>query len=173
MLVIMAGLPGAGKSTLARAIAARLHGVVLDKDPLRAALFPPAEIEYSAEQDDFCMELMLQTAAYLWTKNRQHVIFLDGRTFSREYQIRRAIEFARAHGQEWRIVECVCSEETARARLERDIREGQHPAANRDWSLYQRVKAASDQILLPKIVIDTDLAVDEGVARAVASIAPA
>ena len=165
MLVIMAGLPGAGKSTLARAIATRLNGVVLDKDPLRAALFPPAEIEYSAAQDDFCMELMLQTAAYLWTKDRPRVVFLDGRTFSCEYQIRRAVEYASAHDQEWRIIECVCSEQTARARLERDIREGQHPAANRDWALYQRVKAGFEEIVLPKIVIDTDLPVDECVAR--------
>ena len=39
MIVIMAGLPGTGKSTLARALAQRLAGAVLDKDEIRAALF--------------------------------------------------------------------------------------------------------------------------------------
>src|SRR5689334_7010040 len=63
MIVMMAGLPGSGKSTVARAIAQRLPGTVLDKDVIRAALFDPARIEYSQEQDDFCQEIMLQTAA--------------------------------------------------------------------------------------------------------------
>jgi predicted kinase len=65
ILVVMMGLPGSGKSALARRIAPVLPAVILDKDAVRAALFPPAEIEYSLQQDDFCVEIMLQTAAYL------------------------------------------------------------------------------------------------------------
>ena len=53
-------LPGMGKSTLARALAHRLPGAVLDKDAIRAALFQPAHTEYSLAQDDFCQEIMLQ-----------------------------------------------------------------------------------------------------------------
>jgi predicted kinase len=39
-LVIMAGLPGTGKSTISRVLAAEVGGLVLDKDNVRAALFP-------------------------------------------------------------------------------------------------------------------------------------
>ena len=52
MVVIMAGLPGSGKSTVARALAERLPATVLDKDVIRAALFAPAHVEYSRVQDD-------------------------------------------------------------------------------------------------------------------------
>ncbi|HLJ44418.1 MAG TPA: ATP-binding protein [Bryobacteraceae bacterium] len=166
MLVIMAGLPATGKSTLARALSERSNGVVLDKDPIRRALFPPHEIEYSSEQDDFCMELMLQTAAYLWRRNPERVVFLDGRTFSHEYQIRRAVEFAGSAGQPFRIIECVCSEATARRRLEHDIAEQRHPAANRDFALYLRVKAAFEPITLPKLIVNTDGPLAEAVAQA-------
>jgi len=71
MIVIMAGLPGTGKSTLARALAQRLPGTVLDKDAIRAALFQPPHVEYSLAQDDFCQEIMLQTAAYLLAKDAE------------------------------------------------------------------------------------------------------
>ena len=52
MIVLMAGLPGTGKSTLARELAARTSGRVLSKDEIRHAIFLPDEIEYSTRQDD-------------------------------------------------------------------------------------------------------------------------
>lgn len=58
MIIAMAGLPGVGKSTLARALAARLDAVVLDKDRIRASLFPPSHVDYSRDQDDFCIDVM-------------------------------------------------------------------------------------------------------------------
>ena len=153
MLILMAGLPGSGKSTLARALAAELVGSVLDKDEIRAALFSPDDIEYSTEQDDFCMGILLKVAGYLFRKDASRRIFLDGRTFSRTYQLARATGFAEALGQPWRILECVCSEKTARKRLAKDPA---HPAANRDFDLYLQVKARFEEIILPKTIVDTD-----------------
>src|SRR6266568_2286031 len=153
MLMLMAGLPGTGKSTLSRALAAQLGGTVLDKDEIRAALFPPSDIEYTIEQGDFCMGIMLKVAGYLFRKDHSRRIFLDGRTFSRTYQLDRATGFAEALSQPWRILECVCSQETARRRLADDPA---HQAANRDFELYLKVKARFEEISLPKSVIDTD-----------------
>jgi len=156
MLVILAGLPGSGKSTLARALAARAGGAVLDKDVIRRALFEAEDLEYTAEQDDVVMDVMLQTARYLIGKNPVRVVFLDGRTFSQNYQRRCAIDFAVGLGTDWKLIECVCSEVSARARLLEDARRGTHPAGNRTWDLYERVRASFEAIGEPKIVIDTD-----------------
>ena len=154
----MAGPPGSGKSTLSRALAADLGGTVLDKDQIRAALFPPNDLEYSTEQDDFCMGIMLKVAGYIFRKDVSRNIFLDGRTFSRRYQLDRATGFAEALGQPWRILECVCSEETARERLGKDPG---HLAANRDFDLYLKVKAQFEEITVPKTVIDTDQPIEK------------
>ena len=153
MLILMAGLPGTGKSTLSRALAEQLGGTVIDKDVVRAALFPAADIEYSTEQDDFCMAIMLKVAGYLFRKDPSRIVFLDGRTFSRGYQLKRATGYAEALGQPWRIIECVCSEESARKRLAND---DAHPAGNRDLDLYLEVKTRFEGIAFPKTIIDTD-----------------
>ena len=153
MLILMAGLPGTGKSTLSRALAAELGGTVIDKDRIRATLFDPPDIEYTTEQDEFCMRVMLKVAGYLFRKDPERKVFLDGRTFSQRYQLDRATGYANALGQPWRILECVCGEESARKRLEGGA---SHPAANRDFSLYLAVKARFEEITLPKTVINTD-----------------
>jgi adenylylsulfate kinase len=154
MLILMAGLPGTGKSTLARALAATWQGVVLDKDEIRSVLFPPAFVEYSAEQDDFCQSLMLDTAAYLLTRHPHLRVFLDGRTFSRAYQIQTAIARANLLGTPWRIIICVCSDATARHRL--DPAHSTHPAQNRNYDLYRKLQSEFDPIPPPHLVIDTD-----------------
>ena len=156
----MAGLPGTGKSTLARELARRTSGRILSKDDFRHALFAPEEIEYSTRQDDFCQELMLQTAGYLLTRDPARMIFLDGRPFSRRYQIENVVMAAASLCQRWHILECVCSAESIRRRLEGDASRGEHPAGNRNYALYSELKARFEEILHPKTVIDTDQPLD-------------
>ncbi len=157
MLIVMAGLPGTGKSTLSRALATKLGGTVIDKDQVRAALFSPPDIEYSTEQDDFCMAVMLKVAGYLFRKDPARIVFLDGRTFSQTYQLKRATGFADAISQPWQILECTCSESTARRRLGDG---SNHVAANRNFDLYSKVKSRFKEITFPKTVIDTDQPLD-------------
>lgn len=156
MLVLMAGLPGTGKTTIARELARQLSGTVLNKDEIRRVLFEARDLEYSARQDDFVMEVMLQTAGYLLVQDSSRVIFLDGRPFSRHEQIERVKIFAESIQQPCRILECVCSEASARERLEAQAASAEHPAANRNFDLYLAVKARFEPIQPPKTIIDTD-----------------
>jgi predicted kinase len=167
MIVMIAGLPGTGKSTLARALAQRLPGTVLDKDSIRGSLFEPAYVEYSLSQDDFCGEIMLQTAAYLLTKHAQLHVLLDGRTFSRRYQRDRVIEFSSQVGTTWAMLECVCSEATALKRIAEAVGANSHIAANRTPELYREIRMAWESIDHPKLVIDTDENLESWVDQAV------
>ena len=162
MLIVMAGLPGTGKSTLARALAGPLRAVVLDKDRIRPALFPQELIEYSREQDDFVMRVMLQTAGYVLERHPARNIILDGRTFSQRYQREEVRAFAAGREIPCRVVECVCPVEVAEARLQND---SDHPAANRTVGLHRQVRARFQPIEGPKIVVDTERPLAECVAR--------
>jgi predicted kinase len=154
MLILMAGLPGTGKTYVAKKLAPLLNAVILSKDTVRHALFPPELIEYSTEQDDFVVEVLLQTAEYIWKRNRNQILIIDGRTFSQASQRRHVIDFAEKQMQEWRIIECVCDQEMARQRL--TIPDPTHPAGNRNAALYNQVKDRWQPLEESKIVVSTD-----------------
>jgi predicted kinase len=167
MLVVMAGLPGTGKSTLANAIAPPTGGVVLDKDRIRAALFGN-EVDYSTAQDDFVMNLMLQTAAWFLARNRQRIVILDGRVFSKNSQLERVTDFASKLGIPWLVIECICTDETACRRLEQE--RDNHPAENRTSELYEKLKRRFEPIPQPKTIISTEQPLADCIDRALYAI---
>ncbi|NMB53899.1 MAG: ATP-binding protein [Leptolinea sp.] len=155
MIVAMTGLPGTGKSTLAAELAVRLPAHLLNKDKLRAALFPPEEIEYSTRQDDLVVDIMLRVADYIVRKEASRHIILDGRTFSKQTQVETLVVFGREHHWDLRFIQCTCPDDVARARLEHDAATGEHLAADRDFDLYRRIKAEAEPLLVPHLVVNT------------------
>jgi adenylylsulfate kinase len=155
-LVALAGLPGTGKSTLARELARRLGAPLLDKDRVRAALFTPEEIEYSREQDDLVLGCIHRAVEFHAARGRVPAVVLDGRTYSRRVQVEELRALAARLDIPLALIECTAAAETVRARLERDARAAVHPAADRSFELYERLRAAAEPIEGPKLVLATD-----------------
>lgn len=159
MIVCFAGLPGTGKTTLARALATHLGALVLDKDAVRHALFGLDHTRYTREQDDLCVQLIYTAAAWHLGTDLDATVILDGRTYSRAYQIAQLRDLASTTRHQLLIVECVCPPGVAATRLARDHSAGHHPAGNRTPALRDRLAAAADPIPEPKLLLDTALPV--------------
>jgi predicted kinase len=155
MLIVMAGLPGTGKSSLAAALQPILGAVVLNKDIVRAALFPAPALEYSTTQDNVCMAAIYEAAKVVLRKFPRQAVIIDGRTFLRSYQIHDVLALAASLDAPAHIIECVCDDDIAKARLESDLTRGEHPAGNRTYALYIALKAAAEPITVPRLILDT------------------
>jgi hypothetical protein len=151
MLVAMAGLPGTGKSTLATHLAAATGGVVISKDTVRAALFSPPVLDYSRGQDDLTMSAVFAAASAIRRSHPSVLVFLDGRTFLKAYQIRDLLALDRGV----RVIECVCADGVAKARIERDQLIGEHPAKNRTFELYLAGKTRAEPLTISRLTLDT------------------
>jgi predicted kinase len=163
--VIIAGLPGSGKTALAEALLQRIGGVVLSKDIARAAMFEPEEIDYSDRQNDYVMSLVLQHAQRIARDGSQPFVFLDGRTFSRAAQVEPVVRAAAEVGAELRVLYLHCPDSLALQRISGG--RGNHLAANRDAELYLRIKASFEPIALPKLDVDTSQPLEDCVEKCV------
>ena len=171
MIIAMAGLPGTGKSALARALADLLPGALLEKDHIRSHLFPAEWSDYSREQDDFCFDdVMLRTTAWLLDRDPGMTVLLDGRTLTRAPQVTALRAFAAGLHQDLVVIECACSERIALARLAECLAKERHRFPRVDAELYYTLKERAEPVPPPKIVIDTAQPVRVCAALALGSI---
>jgi predicted kinase len=134
-LVLVGGLPGTGKSTLAGAIADRLDASVLRSDHLRkeiagipAHLASPApfgEGIYRPEMTDATYRLLVDRAAVAVTLGE--TVVLDASWHSTPW--REAIrQLARSTGTELAELLCLCPTDLAAARMESRSQRGEDPS---------------------------------------------
>lgn len=117
-LIVFSGLPGTGKSALAEATARQIGAPVFAKDWLEAAIVRSGmtEVPEARQQLGWAGYELLTTMAERQLRLDQSVI-LD--SVASTESIRSAWRsLALAYGAQWRVVECICSDETVhRARL--------------------------------------------------------
>ena len=162
----MAGLPGTGKTALAEALVSRLGGIVLSKDKVRAALFPSGAINYSSDQNDFCISVILMAAQRIAARGDVPFVFFDGRTFSRVRHVEEVVQAAAEATADYRILHLFCPDELALERIRQSP--GEHLAGNRNAGLYWEVKSRFEPIMLPKLNVDTSRPLEECVEQCVA-----
>lgn len=113
LLIQLAGVPGAGKSTLARALAKRYNAVVLDMDVVKTALLDADAPWQLAGRGAYAVHFALADDLL----GRGHNVVIDSPSY---YPIipERGTAIAERHGARYRFIECVCDDiEELRRRL--------------------------------------------------------
>jgi aminoglycoside phosphotransferase family enzyme/predicted kinase len=125
-LVLVGGVVGAGKSTVATALAAQLGGVVISSDRVRkqrAGLPPTSRVNELPDRGFYAPDAVERTYAALFERARP--ILASGRTaildatFSRRRHRAMAANLAAELGVSQRMIEVRCAPDIARARLAR------------------------------------------------------
>lgn len=154
-VVLLVGLPGVGKTRLARGLATEIGAVVLNRDEIRDGIFPEPYLDYSAEQNEVATTTLLNVLDYLLAKPRPRFVILDGKPFSRRDEIAAVKARADEHGAELVIVHCVAAPEVVADRLRSDLADPRNVRARRNPEKAARIHDAFQQIELPHVTIDT------------------
>jgi len=151
-VVLLVGLPGSGKSTLAAKLARRHDYSHIDRDAIRARLFPEGkftEAEKHAANLAVLAELRQRCAT-----GRGCVV--DGMTFGRRSERESAQALAREYGVDSVLLWLDCPVEVAAARVKAQV----HPAGDRDATLVREV-ASRFEAPEKAVRIDATLPPDE------------
>jgi predicted kinase len=155
-LIVFAGAPGVGKSTLARAVARELSAVYLDKDTIKdAALALGREMKVD-NVGQFAGALSYTLLIPLARDNLTlgaHVI-IDSPAGYRIFQ-EGVEELVRGVRVNFKLIECITTDESLlRDRIERRAPDmPEHRVRN--WDQYQQARERMERLSGPRLVIDT------------------
>lgn len=152
-LVVLCGLPGVGKSTFARRLAACAPVAVVGSDEVRKTLFP--QPQYSGGEHARVFGAVHAVLAEL-LRRRMSAVFDATNLYERDR--RRAYRIARDSGCGLAIVEVVAPPEVVRRRLERRGA-GTDPRDRSDatWEVYMQMAARMQPVRQEHLTVDTSV----------------
>ena len=157
----MAGMPGSGKSSLARAVGEATGAVVLDKDIIKSAALEAGVEEEIAGAMSY--KAMFDLAANIVKTG--HSVVIDSPAFFPQI-VEDGRRIAEEHGAAYKVIECDCPLEIQEERLRtREAMPSQWTTVGTD-DPYARPGTAP--VALPHLVIDTTAPEPEWLQRALA-----
>jgi len=179
VLVMLCGLPGTGKSTLARRLARELPAIVIESDRVRQRLFSPPS--YSAEESRH-VHMVCHILMGWYLRHYYHVVYDATNLYERHRQI--VYRLARRSGARLLVVLVTASDEVVRERLMPRRRRKRVPSgatqanavpvgevgedySEADWEVYRRMRRRAEPIQHEHLTLDTS---DGDLDRAVAQV---
>lgn len=148
-VVTLAGLPGAGKTTLAVALEQRLGLSRLSRDEIRCRYFPHLHDPDTAKLSAFA-RLLEELDRLLWAGR---AVLVEGMPFSRPQEHRAIAALAHRHRVGVLSLWLDCPAALAQERVGRDLANQAHPMTDRTPALVDAV-AARLQPPAPALVLD-------------------
>jgi len=151
-LILTAGLMGSGKSYQARALAARFGAEIIRTDLLRKELFNMKYLDRRYEDfghgiysDDTSRLVYDKVYDLAGQKIKQGKAVIIDASFKKRVERQKAMQLAHKFGVHFYILECICSDEIVKNRLEKRIQENDNASDGR-WELFQEQKNDFDAI---------------------------
>lgn len=163
--VALVGLPGAGKSSLAARLLAQLPLRLVDRDAIRAAMFPAGGNTLLQKRAAF----RAVVAAAEVNAAAGQTSLVDGMPFSRREDYARLQRAMDGFGRSTMALWLDCPLQLAQARVEADRASGRHPADDRSADLVEEV-AMRFSPPPDAVRLDASLALDQLEVEAVAAV---
>jgi predicted kinase len=166
VLVMLCGLPGTGKSTLARSLARRLPAVVVESDRVRRKLFdPPAYTAQESQRVHSVCHILIG-----WHVRRYYHVVYDATNLYEQHR-HMVYRLAERSGARLVVAEVTAGDEIVRERLA--PRRQDNPAgrisedySDADWEVYVHMRRRAEPIQHEHITLDTsDGDVEQAVQR--------
>jgi hypothetical protein len=171
-LILVGGLPGSGKSTIARALAERIGADCLSSDVLRKELAgaePGARLSTAVGAGIYSAAMSSLTYRELHAQAERQLragrsVVLDA-TFGRVAARRPAAALARAAGAVFVAAECRCSPGLARKRLASRSRPGYAGPSDAGWEVYRSMRRTFEPFGPDAVHVDTSRPLEECLAK--------
>jgi len=166
LLIVVRGLMGTGKSTLAAALAESLGMETLSTDAIRRELFPASQQPAAYGKETYTADSRGRVYEEMFDRTRQRLaegasVILDGTFLSNELR-RRAVEIGQQAKAVTLIVTCVCPADVAAERIRSRHAAGASLSEARPELLAMQQQddepRAED---LPQVTVDTTLAITD------------
>ena len=166
-VIALIGLPGAGKSVVARALEDQLGLRRICRDAIRHAMFPKCSYSFAEKRAAFrSMLVALEVNCMLGISS-----VLDGATFSRRRDLLQVDAVIRRYGFTPLPIFLDCPPHVARARIADDVLNNRHLARDRTPEVVTEVLVRFEAPPPTALVIDATLPAQEVCRRAVAAAA--
>lgn len=162
VLIMLTGLPGSGKSYLARRLVEILPFVIIESDQVRKILYPQSQ--YTGEESHWVHRTCHALMAKLLRKGVR-VIYDATNLHERHREL--VYRLADREGVKLVIVKTVVSEEVTSERLRGRCEEGRdhHDISDADWRVYRRMARRPEPIGRNYVVVDTSRDVDSAITK--------
>ncbi len=154
MLVMICGLPGTGKTTLAKAVAEKIDAVSINSDSIRMSMLE--EREYTEEEKKMIYQAMFEEAGKNLKEGKN--VVLDATFYKKE--LRESVEeVAKEAGTGFFIVECVTHEDLLKERIFK--RKKEETESEADFEVYKKVKTQFEPIEEEHLAVDTSVELEK------------
>lgn len=148
MIILITGLTGTGKTTIAKKLAPLIDAVVLSSDKIRKEII--RKPTYTRREKELVYDVMSLLAKYLHEVGKNCI--LDA-TFFKENLRQAILKKTGAAKSQIQIIECICPEDVILERL----RNRKDRYSDADIAVYFKIKKAYEPIREKHLIVDTTL----------------